>query len=261
MTLDNITREKLEILNTIKETPGDKKITFKLSYGKTQKKVLVQPVSKEGSTVRFHGIPLTTEEKAKYNGYTPTHEDFVWLTNGKTFDLNDPVEEAIVNWLIYSPVIGTTREKVHEQRVDFYIDMPEQETRSKISIHNKRMNAYNYVQGLTADDQRNVCKILGIYSEGFSGNDVEAQLFELANENPESLLNVKNDRDFEVKILFYTLKEKGLIKNENGVFLIAESIAGTSIESALGWLKHSDNAALVEILKKEAFATNKKKTK
>lgn len=82
-----------------------------------------------------------------------------------------------------------------------------------------------------------------------SDNIIKKYLYDIADSDPERVIDEYNDEDKEYKILIRRGIENNVFTHTNGVYKFGQNIMGSSFETTLLWLK--DNEDLIPSIRKD----------
>ncbi len=231
----------------------------------------VRPVDSNGDMI------LSVEDKQKTGTiFIPEDQMFV-IEDGKTFDLNDPQQEAeweaIKNCFLIAPsrdakddkgdyLIDGTRDPNAKQprygRAELYIEIPgivstRRNTRTRLVVKAKNF-IINDERGY--DGQLLIAKVLGRNMTNQPAADVEAYLFSVADRDPQKIIELYTGGDLQLKLLFITAKEKSIIKKEHGLYIYGEDgsvTLGASDSAVLEWMKQPRNQKTLQLIRQDTY--------
>ena len=267
------------------------KIVLRSVNGKTSK-YYIQPCP-DPRTGRFpdcvkqvdsHGDIRLTEAEKQEDGITKHFvkiTDVIVVEDGKTFNLNDIYDaaewEAIKNSILIAPsrdakdaqgnllIDGTANMKQlgpMNERVSFkygnaelYVDRPGLITQTRVSRKKKLHDAFGYIM----DDERGYegrllkAKLLGRIMKGQPDSDVEDYLFQVAEKDPDKIINLYTGDDIQLRLLFIDAKDKHVITFKNKAYCFGENIIAATDEAVITWMKLPRNKGVIELIKREVY--------
>ena len=256
----------------------NKIITIRNVYGKV-KEVHFQPCRQENGTpwpfvkpVRYDSngnseLILSDKERNDPNNkyFIPEDMDIV-EKDGTTFDLSDPLQfniwTSIKNSDLFAPSRDARNDKGelfidgNKQRygiAEFYIEIPGEASERSVSKKQKITKAWTYIEHDSKNGRLTKCKILGKYMENSPDSDVEDYLYQIAEKNPEQVINLYESKDIALKLLVIDAKQKGIIKKVDGMFVYADTILGATDEAIIITLKMPTNKTIYEQLAYETY--------
>lgn len=231
-------------------TVTDKVIRLKSVYktGKTT----VQPC-KDAMTGWYKGIPrLSDEEKRKLVYWADPTSKFT-IQDGTTFDLNDPAQKTIWEWVKHCPCIAPTEEDCQfTNGAEFYIYLENREAEVSVGRKERRYKANKYIM----EDQPSLypvrASLLGVEMEGESPVIIKDFLLTQADQNPDKVLAIYEGHDISVRLLLLKAKKTNVITSDrSGLYRYGNTAIGMSEASVISWLQDAGNKHLVELIEKE----------
>lgn len=254
-------------------------------FGKVGQKYFIQPCKdKQGRLpacvrhVDSNGdMILSVEDKQKSGQiFIPEDQIFV-IEDGKTFDLNDPQQaaewEAIKNCFLIAPsrdakdakgnylIDGTRDANAKQPRyglAELYVEMPGMLSEKRLSRKKLILKAQNFIMSDTRgyDGQLIIAKVLGRNMTNQPAADVEDYLFSVAEKDPQKIIELYTGGDLQLKLLFITAKEKGIIKKEHGLYLYGEDdnvTLGASDSAVIEWMKQPRNQKTLQLIRQDTY--------
>lgn len=171
----------------------------------------------------------------------PIHNDF-------ELDLSNPHHKSVYNILLKHPVYYNT-EDPKNRLLD--IENLEQEAEETITHKELEHQAVDIIKGFQNDmDISRFARVLGIPTKNRSETYVRGQLYKLAEDNPQKVIDEHNDPNLETKQDLMKALDKGVVTKNNGLWYYYEQFLGDSFERALSYVL--DNDFLIPKLKEEA---------
>ena len=267
------TKTELEINNII---------ILRSTRGKVGQKYYIQPCKDKNGRlpdcvkhVNSQGdMILTDEERNSGNYYIKENETFVF-EDGKTFNLDDPIDkaqwEAIKNCPLIAPdryakdkngnllIDGTMGWKNVRPRygiAELYIEKPGYEAVRKVNKKRKIHNACSYI----LDDPKGVdgrvlmARLLGKHMTNVPDADVTDYLLTIAEKDPDKIINLYTGDDINLRLLFIEAKDKHVIRLKNKLFIYADNIVlGATDDAVITWMKDAKNKKVLELIKKDTY--------
>ena len=226
----------------------------------------VKKVDSDGNMI------LTDAERNSGQIFIPIDEQ-IMIFDGKTFDLDNPREAAEWYAIQFCPLIAKSRDERDDRgnliidgsdytkngegrygMAEFYIENVEAEinrSNSRRAIKNK---AENFVWGDNPEHRRVVARLLGRNMVSSIDGDVLSYLLETSDKFPEKVIEAYTGSDNRLKILLMDALEKGVIKNNKGIYIYSDStVLGGSEEATLNWMKSPENMRLLEAIKRDTY--------
>ena len=267
------TKTELEINNII---------ILRSTRGKVGQKYYIQPCKDKNGRlpdcvkhVNSQGdMILTDEERNSGKYYIKENETFVF-EDGKTFNLDDPIDkaqwEAIKNCPLIAPdryakdkngnllIDGTMGWKNVRPRygiAELYIEKPGYEAVRKVNKKRKIHNACSYI----LDDPKGVdgrvlmARLLGKHMTNVPDADVTDYLLTIAEKDPDKIINLYTGADINLRLLFIEAKDKHVIRLKNKLFIYADNIVlGATDDAVITWMKDAKNKKVLELIKKDTY--------
>lgn len=261
------------------------KIILRSVYGKIIKYVIqpsrdpktgrfpthVKPVNKDGDMI------LTEKERiAESEGkihFIPQNATFV-VQDGTTYDLDDIYQKAEWEAIANCPIIAESRtaKDAHGKflidgdsenntktarygKAELYIEKPGLIAQAKVSRVKKRHEAVNCVLNdpRGSDGLRLRAKLLGRNLDNQPTCDVEDYLLQIAEKDPEKILNLYNEENMGYRVLLMDAKDKKVIKYKDRCFYYGDiQLSGTD-EGVITWMKQPYNASTVKLIRAELY--------
>lgn len=208
------------------------------------------------------------EEDKSGNTIVIPENKVIELYDGKTFDLNDPYDEAEWQAVQNCPLIAISRDQKDASgnyiidgnskrygTAEYYVEVPGKAVNKRVDLSKKRVDAMTHVFDANIGKRRNIAKILGRDMKYSTDGEVTEYLLNYCEKSPETVINVFVGGDLAIRLLLIDAKEKQIITVANGVYYYRSKnvILGANDESALMWLKNPKNANIVEFIKIDTY--------
>ena len=274
------------------ELYNDKIITLRSVYDKAGIKYFIQPCKdKQGQyppcikKVDSNGdMIMSDKEKGEYSqgklALFPENHLFE-ITSGKTYNLDniwDKAEwEAVQNCPLIAPsrdakdkngnlIIDGTRATINKPArygvAELYIDRPGLEVQKRVSrkklIFKASSLIYNDEKGV--DGRLMKVELLGKDMSNQSDADVTDFLIRVAEKDPEKIINIYEDTNLPIRLLFVHAKKKGIIHIKNKMFMYGEVLLGATEDAAVAYLINPSNKSVVDMISKETYPEYYKKS-
>lgn len=188
------------------------------------------------------------------------------IIDGKTYDLDDLVQaaewEAIehCNWIAKDRyernangelIIdgGAKRYGVAE----LYVDRPGEVAASKVSKKRLVTRANTYVFDDTESNLVKKAKVMGRDLSRANPSDVVDYLTEIAERNPQKIINLYEGEDWKIHLFILEAIERGVIRLVDTFYKYDDKILGASLESTMIFLKDLRYKAILNSIKKETY--------
>lgn len=260
-------------------------VVLRNAYGKVGQQAFIQPSKdKTGQypqcvrTVDSKGdMILSLEDRQKdISLFIPENQIFT-IQDGTTFNLDNPREnaewEAIRNCFLIAEsrdardangdyLIDGTRSANNKRprygRAEFYVERPgvmaeRRVTRTKLVVKAKNF-IINDERGL--DGMLLIAKVLGRNMTDQPAADVEDYLLSVADREPSKIIELYTGGDLQLKLLFITAKEKGIIRKKHGLYMYGEDenvTLGASDMAVIEWMKQPRNQKTLQLIRQDTY--------
>ena len=161
------------------------------------------------------------------------------------FDLNNANERLFFEVVKDDEMIAESKSKVNPDYHRFYIEDKEREAAATITKSKLKRKAFEVIDELSSDQRENYARVLGKWVAGLSGSQVESALYDVAEETPQLVLDVNNDKDLKHKIFLRRLVEAYILHMDNGKYMNGKDLVGINEDYAIHWLKDPNNSSLI----------------
>lgn len=189
-------------------------------------------------------VTLSLDPKLDRDGNI-VDEMTIRISHLQVFDLAIANDALLFEVIKDDPMIASSKEAVNTLVHRYYIEDKEKEAVSIISKSKLRGKAYKVIESLSTEDMENYAKILGKYLYGLSGTQIESALYAIADENPQQILDVNNDKDLKYKVFIGRCLERRYLHMDNGKYMNGKDLVGVNEDYAIQWLKDPKNAPIV----------------
>jgi hypothetical protein len=197
-------------------------------------------------------------------------EDQVFdIVDGTTFDLDNVQErfiwEAIKNCPLIAPDMyakdknGDSLINGNANRygiAELYIERPGVESQKRISRKKLKHDAESYIYNDERGSEGRVLKarLLGHKMDHMPDADVTDYLLQVADTDPEKIINLYTGGDTAVRLLFIEARDKHIINYKNKLYIYADNVVlGASDEAAILYLKDPKNANVLKLIKQDTY--------
>lgn len=271
--------------NNKQEINLSQKIVLRSVRGKVGNKILIQPcknpetgdyadcVKKVDSN---NDMILSELERNDPNRqYFVKETDVFTVVDGTTFDLANPrdkfIWEAIKHCSLIAPdyfakdkngnslINGTPGWNSKSPRfgiAELYVERPGVEANRRVNRKKLKHDAESYIY----DDDRGAegrvlkARLLGHKMEHMPDADVTDYLLQVAEQDPEKIINLYTGGDTAVRLLFIEARDKHIINYKNKLYIYADNVVlGASDEAAILYLKDPKNANVYKLIKQDTY--------
>jgi len=197
--------------------------------------------------------------------FIPEDLDVV-VVDGTTFDLSDKRQENIWNAIKGHDLFVPSRDARDENGVllidgdakkygtaELFIDVPGEESERSVSRKKLIMKAFRFVEEDSVDGRLTKCKLLGKNMKYAPSSDVEDYLYQMAEKNPNQIIDLYTNGDTALRLLFIEASDKNIIRKKNGVFIYGETVLGMTDDAVIAFFKIPSNKAIFEEIKDATF--------
>lgn len=219
--------------------------------------------------------------------YFVKETDVFDIVDGKTFDLDDVRDRFIWEAIKYCPLIapdlyakdtngnslihgtmGWTSKSPRFGVAELYVERPGVEANRRVSRKKLKHDAETFIY----DDERGYegrvlkARLLGHKMDHMPDSDVLDYLLQVAEKDPEKIINLYTGGDTAVRLLFIEARDKHIINYKNKLYTYADNVVlGASDEAAIAYLKDPKNANVYKLIKQDTYpelmGKDNKKTK
>lgn len=205
-------------------------------------------------------------EESKY--FIPEDLDVV-VTDGMSFDLDDPMQRNI--WeacIVPSPLVVTSRDAKDSNgnfKIDgsssygttaarygiaeLWIEIPGAASQQKVNRRKLISQAYQFIQNDTIGGQITKCKLLGKATTNVPESDIQDFLYERAENRPQDIIDLYTDGNAKMRLLILDAKSTGVIRYRDGLLWYAETLMGANDDAVLAFLKDPSNKTIFDAIK------------
>lgn len=197
--------------------------------------------------------------------FLPEDMDII-LTDGKVFDLTNPLEKNIWESIQYSDLIAPTRgsrdkngnlyidgNKYRYGTAEFYVEIPGEESARTVKKRQKITEAWTLIGQDSESGRLTKCKLLGKIMVNAPATDVTDWLYSRAQDNPEEVIELYKGSDAGLKLLQIDAKERGIIVKKDGMYMYGETILGATDSAVLLFFKDPQNQRILQFIKDETY--------
>ena len=197
--------------------------------------------------------------------FIPEDMDIV-VTEGTTFDLDNPYEANLWEAIKDSELIAPTRDsrdnngdliidgnRYRYGRAELYVDIPGEQSERSVKKRMLVTKAWMYIEQDSVDGRLTKCKLLGKNLKHAPSSDVQDYLYTEAEKNPEKIIDLYTNGDTALKLLCVDAKEKGVVKKVGGLYTYGDSVLGATDDAMILFFKTAANKAILDLIKKETY--------
>ena len=213
--------------------------------------------------------------------YFVKETDVFDIVDGKTFDLDDVRDRFIWEAIKHCPLIapdlyakdshGNSLINGDSKRygvAELYVERPGVEANRRVSRKKLKHDAETFIY----DDERGYegrvlkARLLGHKMDHMPDSDVLDYLLQVAEKDPEKIINLYTGGDTSIRLLFIEARDKHVILYKNKLYTYADNVVlGASDEAAILFLKDPKNANVYKLIKQDTYpelmGKDNKKTK
>ena len=268
-----------------KEVDLSQKIVLRSVRGKVGNIVKIQPCKNPNTSeyadcvkrVDSNGDMILSESERNdpNRQYFIKETDTFDIVDGTTFDLENVRQRFIWEAIQYCPLIapdyyakdkngnslinGTPGWNSKTPRfgiAELYIERPGVEANRRVSRKKLKHDAESYIY----DDERGYdgrvlkARLLGHRMDGMADADVTDYLLQIAERDPEKIINLYTGGDTAVRLLFIEARDKNVIIYKNKLYTYADNVVlGATDDAAILFLKDPKNANVYKLIKQDTY--------
>ena len=277
---------------TKKEIDLSQKIVLRSVRGKVGNVIKIQPCKNPRTSeyadcvkkVDSNGDMILSEKERNDPNriYFIKETDTFDIVDGTTFDLEKVRERFIWEAIQYCPLIvqdyyakdekgnslinGTPGDYTLKDYLnrnprrfgvaELYVERPGVEANRRVSRKKLKHDAESYIY----EDDRGYdgrvlkARLLGHRMEGMADADVTDYLLQVAERDPEKIINLYTGGDTAIRLLFIEARDKNIILYKNKIFTYADGVVlGATDEAAILFLKDPKNANVLKLIKQDTY--------
>lgn len=213
---------------------------------------------------------LSEKELNDPNRYDFVREDEEFdIVDGTTFDLDNVrqrfIWESIKNCFLIAPDMyakdsnGDSLINGNAKRygvAELYVERPGVEANRRVSRKKIKHDAESYIYNDERGYEGRVLKarLLGHRMDNMPDADVTDYLLQVANDDPEKIINLYTGGDTSIRLLFIEARDKHVINYKNKLYIYADNVVlGASDEAAILFLKDPKNANVLKLIKQDTY--------
>ena len=197
------------------------------------------------------------------------------IVDGTTFDLENIRQRFIWEAIQYCPLIapdyyakdkngnslinGTPGWNSKTPRygiAELYVERPGVEANRRVSRKKLKHDAESYIYNDDRGYDGRVLKarLLGHRMENMADADVTDYLLQVAERDPEKIINLYTGGDTAVRLLFIEARDKNVIIYKNKLYTYADNVVlGATDDAAILFLKDPKNANVYKLIKQDTY--------
>lgn len=153
----------------------------------------------------------------------------ITVTEGTTFDLNDPLQynkwKSIENCDLIAPMRdardsdGNLLIDGNKKRygiAELYVDVAGEDSQRSVNRRKVIHDAVDFVLNDSPDGILTKCRLLGRNMKNAPLTDAQDYLLQLADKSPQRVIDLYTGQDTGLQLLILDAKEKGVLKKING---------------------------------------------
>jgi len=260
------------------------KIVLRSVNGKVGIEYKIQP-SKDPRTGRYadsvkkvdshNDLILSEEDKKKDPDEFIKESDVFTIVDGTTFNLDDTRERAIWEAIKHCKLIapdryakdsngnllidGTMGWSSHQPRfgiAELYVERPGEEAVRRVSKKKKIFDAcqFIYTDSRGYDGRVKMARLLGKNMTNMPDADITDYLIQLAEKDPDKIINLYTGGDLSIRLLFVDAREKHIINFKNKLYIYSDNVVlGATDEAAILYLKDPKHKNLLDLIKRDTY--------
>ena len=259
------TRGKVGNIYYIQPCPNPKTgrfstITIKDASGNSTDVEIVKRVDSNGNII-------LTDWERNSGQYFVSENDVIEVTDGTTFNLDDPIQET--KWKAIEHCKWIAKDRFERDPAtgdlvidgnaknygiaDLYVERPGELAKKTVSKKRLVARAYSYIFDDTEKGKKMKVKVLGRSMDNVPLSDVEDYLTQYAEKDPKKIIDLYEGEDWKLHLFILEAIDRGVIRKKDNIYSYNDKVIGASIESAVLFMKDITNRPLVNIIKKETY--------
>ncbi len=224
----------------------------------------VKPVDDKGNMI------LSEKDRTEMSNGTIIFipaDEAIEIVDGILFDLDIPMQKARWEAIQFSKLIAKERTSVDEKgeflidggakrygKAELYIERPGEDNKIKNNKRRLAVRAQNFVLEDSQEGRVTKCKLLGKEMSGAHYSDVEDYLLNIAEKQPQKVIDLYTGTDTEVRMLLIDALKKGVILIKAGIYTYGDFVSlGVTENASIAWLKQQTNQKLVVEIQNETY--------
>ena len=196
------------------------------------------------------------------------------IVDGTTFDLENIRQRFIWEAIKYCPLIapdyyakdrngnslingtpGWNNKAPRYGVAELFVERPGVEANRRVSRRKLKHDAESYIYNdeRGADGRVLKARLLGHKMDGMADADVTDYLLQVADNDPEKIINLYTGGDTAVRLLFIEARDKHVITYKNKLLTYADAVLGATDDAAILFLKDPKNANLYKLIKQDTY--------
>jgi hypothetical protein len=138
---------------------------------------------------------------------------------------------------------------------ELYVERPGVEANRRISRKKLKHDAESYIYNDERGAEGRVlkAKLLGHRMEHMPDADVTDYLLQVAEQDPDKIINLYTGGDTSIRLLFIEAKDKHIITYKNKLYMYADIVLGATDEAVIMFLKEPKNANVIKLIKQDTY--------
>lgn len=254
-------------------------IILKSVWGKVEMKYFIQPCKDSSGRypscvkrVNSMGDLILTDAERNSNQYFIGENQTFVIQDGDRFDLDVPEQEA--KWeaikncnyivedryargkngdLLIDGTMDTRSRTPRYGRAELYILRPGQEAKNRISKRKLKNSAENYILQDSAENRLLIAQVLGKRMNSMPDADVEDFLLQVAEKNPEKIIECYTESKLQIRLLLIKAKENSIIFVKDKLYYYKDKVLGATDDSVVNWLQKPENKGMLDLITQETY--------
>ena len=190
----------------------------------------------------------------------------VEIYDGKTFDLNDPYENAQWEAIKHSKRIAKARDEkddngnliidgnaVRYGNAEFYVEIPGLEAKA-ISTKKRRIHeAETYIYNDVYEGLYTKARVLGMMVKGLGHSEVEQELVKRAQIKPDQIKDLYEGKETYYRILFVDALDKNVIKKRDNLFYYGDLLMGSNEDTVIAYMRNPETKTIMDTIRAEVY--------
>lgn len=213
------------------------------------------------------GDKILDDEDKKSKAFLIAENDIIEIFDGKTFDLDDPIDFAWWEAIRYSKKIAQDRAERDPAgnlvvdgnakrygNAEFYVERPGFEAKQRNDRKREVHEAKAYIYQDTPENLYNKVRLLGNPMPGSAISDVEDYLISLAERSPHLISELYTGSDTHLRLFFLDACDKRVVYLKDKLYCYGDGIViGATDSAVISFIKNPENKRIVDLIKREVY--------
>jgi hypothetical protein len=138
---------------------------------------------------------------------------------------------------------------------ELFVERPGVEASRRVSRKKQKHDAESFIYNDERGPEGRIlrAKLLGHKMDGMADADVTDFLLQVAERDPEKIINLYRGGDTAVRLLFIEARDKHVIVYKNKIYMYADAVLGATDDAVILFLKDPKNANIYKLIKRDTY--------